>query len=107
MYRKEKVMPIFQADSDQLREIAQIFQEQADCIEDILRDLVLKTDNLRGYGWVGLGADAYYDLFDDRIKPSLESLIRFLEGSNTEAIKVAERVEEGEAHILSMTRVVR
>jgi hypothetical protein len=54
-----------------------------------------------------LGADAYYDLFDDRIKPSLESLIRFLEGSNTEAIKVAERVEEGEAHILSMTRVVR
>lgn len=97
-------MPIFQVDSDQLHEIARIFEGEADCARQLLQDIDNRTDGLRGYGWIGLGAESYYDEFDNRIRPALNALIRFLEAQSTEASKIAKQIEQAADDIVATAK---
>jgi WXG100 family type VII secretion target len=98
-------MPLFQANSEQLQEIAVMFQMEAECVGKVLQDLAAKTDSLRGYGWIGLGAEAYFDEFDNHIQPTLKAVIAFLDAQSSDASKVAQQVDQAADRILASTRL--
>ncbi len=97
-------MPIFQADSDQLHEIARIFQGEADCARQLLRDIESRTEGLRGNGWIGLGANAYMDDWETGIRPALNALVRFLEAQCEETMKVAQQIEQAADDIVATAK---
>ncbi|MBI5961737.1 MAG: hypothetical protein HY866_23570, partial [Chloroflexi bacterium] len=51
----------FQVDENELRRVAQIFCQSLDTIDHLIRDLECNADQLRS-GWIGLGADSFFDL---------------------------------------------
>lgn len=97
-------MPMFQADSDQLQKMAQIFYEQADVLKEIMQALSAAADNLRGGAWIGLGATKFFDVFDSSVVPNLQKGIDGMETSGEQANKIAQHVNEGVEFILSKTR---
>jgi WXG100 family type VII secretion target len=96
---------MFQADSEKLEQIAQLFYAQADAVRDMIQLLSAKADVLRGGAWIGLGADTFFDLLDSQVFPNLQKGIDGLETSGDQAKKIAQHIDEGIEYILSKTRV--
>jgi len=95
---------MFQADSEQLEKMAQIFYEQSDVLREIMQALNAAADSLRGGAWIGLGANKFFDMFDSSIIPNLQKGIDGMETSGEQANKIAQHINEGVEYILSKTR---
>lgn len=64
----------FQFDSDQLALASTRFGEQADQIEGVMSNIENCLNNLKMGGWVGFGADRFYDEMDNLFVPNLNKL---------------------------------
>lgn len=63
-----------QADYQQLQQIAKVFDSEADKAKRLRNMLRGKVDGLRGNGFVGQGAEAFYREMDQDLFPALERL---------------------------------
>lgn len=97
-------MDLFQADSETLQEVAQIFQGEAEDLQQAFQNFQAVAENIRGYGWIGLGADTFFDEFDAELVPAANKLVGNLEMVSQRINQVASQIEDGVSHILSVAR---
>jgi WXG100 family type VII secretion target len=97
-------MDLFQADSDTLQEVAQLFRQQADALGEALESFVAVAENMRGHGWIGLGADKFFDEMDTLMVPEAKKTVDNLLGSADGIDKVAQTIEDGISRILSVAK---
>lgn len=64
---------------DDLERIRSTFSQQSQEIQNMLRRMSNQVDGLRGGGWIGRGADAFYAEMDNEILPAIQRLIRALD----------------------------
>lgn len=81
----EKVAINFEA----LNTVGNQFQQQAEQVQQIINLLTPKIEDLRGGGWIGKGANAFYLEMDDRVLPTLIALKRALEETQSTLNQVA------------------
>lgn len=63
-----------QVEYDTLEEIAKILLQQADEIEAMRRQLTYRYGDLRDGGWIGGGADAFFDEMHGEVLPAWRRL---------------------------------
>jgi WXG100 family type VII secretion target len=97
-------MDLFQANSEVLQEVAQMFTEQADALREALQQFTTTADDIRDHAWIGLGANTFFDEFDTVLVPQAKQVITNLEKSAEGINKVAQAIEDGIAHILAVAK---
>lgn len=97
-------MDLFQADSETLQEVAQLFRQQADALGDALEGFVAVAENMRGHSWIGLGADKFFDEMDTLLVPEAKQTVERLMNSADGIDKIAQTIEDGISRILSVAR---
>src|SRR5512133_2469697 len=97
-------MDLFQADSEALQEVVQIFQGEAESLQQAFQNFQSVAENIRGYDWIGLGADTFFDEFDSELVPDANKLVGNLEMVAERINRVSTQLEDGIAHILSVAR---
>jgi WXG100 family type VII secretion target len=58
-------------------------QQQADQVQQIINVLSPKIEDLRAGGWIGKGANAFYQEMDNLVMPTLVALKKALEETQT------------------------
>jgi WXG100 family type VII secretion target len=75
-------MSKIQADYEQLEQVANLFQQQADQTEELLRALQSRTESLENGGWMGKAANDFSVEMNDLVFPAVGRLqTALLEGS--------------------------
>lgn len=99
-------MDVFAADADQMKQVASTFDQAAETIDRVLRDLSTNADLLQR-GWIGLGAETFFGMFGDKMVPGLQQFIDLMVNSAEEAQKLALKIEELEGGVLSTIKTRR
>lgn len=81
--------PVIQVNYEQLEQIAQLFSRHTQQFEAYDRQLRQMTDQLKS-GWIGMGADAFFDEMEGEILPRLKRLIEAFEASNRAVTQISE-----------------
>ena len=66
--------PQVRSDRDQLKQIQDMFNSEAEKVEGFSRDLMSKMDTLKGGDWIGEGANQFYQEMDSQVIPHLNKL---------------------------------
>jgi WXG100 family type VII secretion target len=85
-----------QADYDQLDAIARQFTDQADAIAELTRELGRIVDSLRNGGWVGMGANYFYDEMGHEVFPAMHRLSDALYSAGDTTRQISRRVRDAE-----------
>lgn len=96
--------PRVRGDYDQLKQIAQSFQGQADTSSSTLQALKQHMQTLQGGDWIGKGADAFYQEMNSAVLPSMQRLTQAL--SRAAAVtqqmgQIVKQAEEEAARVLN------
>ncbi|MCD4686784.1 MAG: WXG100 family type VII secretion target [Anaerolineae bacterium] len=97
-------MDLFQANSEVLQEVSQLFRQQADALGESLERFMATAENMRGHAWIGLGAEAFFDELDTLLAPEARKIVENLLTSADGVDKVAQTIEDGIARILSVAK---
>jgi WXG100 family type VII secretion target len=89
----------FQLDSDQLEIVSRRFAEQADQIEVCINDINGRLDALKGGGWVGTGADRFYDEMDTVFVPNINKMREVFQFLSEQAAQAAKNVLDAEERL--------
>ena len=72
-----------QADYDELATIANELAQESQAVEQLTNQVMNLVGQLEGGGWIGRGADSFFNEINDLVQPGMQRLIRALEdGSN-------------------------
>lgn len=87
------------ADYESLAQISNQFGQRADELNAMVNRLVANVDNLRGGGWIGAGANSFYQEMDGEILPALQRLHQAYMTAQSTAQSVSSELAraEGEA----------
>lgn len=96
---------IFSADPEQLQMIAKLFQNESSEINRVMQMLYQKYQPLRNQGWVGRGADAFFEVMEGDVFPGLRRLEQYFADSAETAGSLAKRIEDGISFIHSKCKV--
>jgi WXG100 family type VII secretion target len=97
-------MALFQANSDTLKEVADLFRNQSELMREALQNFTSVAEDMRGYGWIGLGADTFYDQYDTELVPEAEKLIQNLENAAAGVDSIVNTIEDGIQLILAKAK---
>jgi WXG100 family type VII secretion target len=97
-------MKIFQANSEQLEQCAQMFRQESDRMTQTLNELKNLAEGIRGVEWIGLGANTFFDVFDTTIEPSFKRIIEFMDAGDQHLTALAKQVDDSFQMILSRAR---
>jgi len=71
-----------EANYENLERIKSSFDQQAQEAENMLRKISGQVENLQGGGWIGQGANAFYNEMHELLLPAVQRLVKALhEGS--------------------------
>lgn len=79
-------MDEIRADYDQLGQVAARFAQQADAIQQMIQRVRSSMDKLESGGWIGRGADAFFEEMHGEMLPACQRLYEALM-STSEATK--------------------
>lgn len=81
---------------DELQAIANQMEARAGEVEQTLRRLHNQVDVLRGGGWIGQGATAFYQEMDGEVMPAVQRLVNALRQGRTTLQQVAQDFQNAE-----------
>jgi WXG100 family type VII secretion target len=87
---------ITRVDYETLEEIANRFRQQADEIQEVVWNVKNCVEQLRGGGWLGRGATAFYEEMDLAIIPALHRLVDALEEARLVTRRIGDWFEAAE-----------
>lgn len=87
---------IIQADYEELDRIANIFSQHASNTAELHQKVLRSVDELKGGGWIGLGATAFYDEMEGQIFPAIFRLSDAFVESEKITRKTAEILQAAE-----------
>lgn len=88
--------PTIRADYDQLREIQNTFQREAEDIGRMLQNLRSAYDPLRQGDWIGPGANAFFSEMESSVYPSLQRLRNALDQAAKTTKQIADEIRQAE-----------
>jgi len=93
-----------QADYNQLEEVASEFTKAAQGIAEMKQRLSGSYMKLRDGGWIGEGANAFFQEEEDDVGPAVQRLQAALEQAGQTTQKIAHAVKEAEQEASSLFR---
>jgi WXG100 family type VII secretion target len=97
-------MTLFQASSEALQEVADLFRTQADSLDEVFQQFASVAEDMRGNSWIGQGADKFFMEFDDELIPEAEKLMQNLDNTAAGIDKIVQTIEDGIQLILSRAK---
>jgi len=84
-------------DYDELANISAAFSAQAEAIGEMERAVQNSMNTLQGGGWIGEGANAFYDEMETLVLPAIQQLHQALDETSHVVNEVAQKMEEAES----------
>lgn len=91
-------------DSDQLDQIAQMFAQEANMVEQVSNYLRSKYEPLRNGDWEGEGAEKFFDVMESEIFPKLKKLQDYFEQSAQAASGGSNIINEAFAKVMAKAK---
>jgi WXG100 family type VII secretion target len=91
-------------DSDQLSQIAQYFNQEADMVDAYANYLLGKYDPLRNGDWQGEGAEKFFDTMENTIFPKMKQLADYFRQSAQASGGASKIVEDAFAKVMAKAR---
>lgn len=82
---------------EQLQQIAKKFQLEADEMNNLLSQTKNKVDALHGTGWIGRGADEFYDEMQTLMFPAFQRLVDALTNASGKVNDILKIFEDAQA----------
>ncbi|MBX3062938.1 MAG: WXG100 family type VII secretion target [Anaerolineae bacterium] len=95
---------LFQADGEQLQQIGATFDQLAAEVDEKRANLEAKLAPLRDGGWIGVGADRFFDVMENEILPKLKQLHDYFEQSAQTANTGHKTIEEQFHRVISIAQ---
>jgi WXG100 family type VII secretion target len=92
------------ADYDQLEQIASQFNNQAQAIQQMQQKVRGSYAKLADKGWIGQGANSFFDEMESKIMPAEERLQSALEQAGQATQRIAQAVKQAEEQASSLFR---
>ena len=92
---------ILSADSEQLNQIAAMFNEEANMVGQVLQFLQSKYDPLRSGDWQGDAAEKFFAKMEDEVFPKLKKMQDYFERSAKTATDGAKTIEDQFAMVMA------
>lgn len=86
----------FRADYNQLNNIANVFNQQADAINSMNQGIRSCFEDLKGGNWIGKGADKFNTEMQDSVLPKLQRLQRALASAARATKKISQVAKQAE-----------
>lgn len=86
---------------DEMDSIAKSFENYADEWQETIGRLNGAKDALEGGGWVGLGANQFYDEYDNEVLPKMKILQMGYETAGQKVREMSTMFQDAEQQILS------
>ena len=88
--------PTVRSDYDQLKNVSQTFSSQADTLNGMIQKLKQCVDVLHGGDWIGQGATAFFQEWDDQDLPTLQRLMNAMSESARVTQQISNVMKEAE-----------
>jgi WXG100 family type VII secretion target len=92
------------ADYNQLDQISSQFNNQAQAIQEMQQRVRGSYAKLADRGWIGLGANAFFDEMESKIFPAQERLQQALEEARQTTQQIAQAVKQAEEEASALFR---
>lgn len=94
-----------EADYDQLNAVASRFNNQSQCIQQMIQNVQSRLGNLQSGGWIGEGADSFYSEMDSLVLPAVNRLKEAMTEASRVTQLIAQTVQQAEEEACSCFRV--
>lgn len=94
-----------QAQYDELQQVASQFANQSQAIQEMIQQVSSSFEQLRGGGWIGMGADAFFDEMESLVFPASNRLQQALEEAGEATNQVAQTVKRAEQQASALFRL--
>lgn len=91
-----------QADYDELAAISNEFLQEAAGVEQLTTQIMNLVGQLESGGWIGRGADAFYNEMHDLVEPGLQRLARALEDAGGAIRQISNIMSQAEQEASSL-----
>jgi|SRR5579859_2886278 len=88
--------PTVRSDYDQLNQISQSFSSQADTLNNMNQNLQSNFETLQGGDWIGQGANAFFQEFNNSVMPTLKRLQSALSESARITAQISQVMKQAE-----------
>lgn len=85
-----------QANYDDLEGAAQLFARESQRTEQLLKQVGQLVGSLQGGGWIGLGAQAFFQEMEDLVNPGMQRLVSALSDASDAAKRIADAFQQAE-----------
>ena len=85
-----------QADYPQLEKAAETFGKEADQTKQLIQRVRQSVDALQGGGWIGVGADKFYNEMDEIVFPAIDRMMNALNDANSATKRIADAFRKAE-----------
>jgi len=92
------------ADYDQLEQLASQFNHQAQAIEAMKQKIRGSYAKLLDKGWIGVGANAFFEEMESKIMPAEDRLHSALAQAGQTTQKIAQEIKQAEQEASSLFR---
>jgi WXG100 family type VII secretion target len=93
-----------EANYEQLEQISTRFSQQADEVERLMQNVRGCVENLEGGGWIGRGADAFFQEMNDEVLPAVNRLFQAMQQGSQAAQQISNVVSTAEEEASSRFR---
>jgi WXG100 family type VII secretion target len=88
--------PKIQADYDGLSEIANKFSQESGQTEKLMNEIANLVGSLQDGGWIGLGANNFFQEMESLVNPGVGRLIKALEDASSASKRIADALQQAE-----------
>ena len=85
-----------QCNYEDVDKVCNQFIRESDETEGTIRILKQGVEELRGGGWIGVGATAFYAEVDDHVFPNLDKLVKALQSAESQVRQAVAKLHETE-----------
>lgn len=85
-----------QVNYEDMDKICNQFIQESDQTEGTINLLKQGVEELRGGGWLGVGANAFYAEVDDHVFPNLDKLVKALQSTENQVRQAVAKMHETE-----------
>ncbi len=85
-----------QANYEQLGQAADTFSKESQQTAQLAQQVAQLVGNLQGGGWIGRGAQAFFQEQQELVAPAMQRLVNALEDASSAAKKIADTFQQAE-----------
>lgn len=85
-----------EANYETLENVANIFQQNQDQLNNMMQNIQSKMETLLSEGWIGRGSEAFQAEMTDEVLPKLNRLVNAMDEASSVTRRIIQTMEESE-----------